>query len=243
MKFNLTQYKNKSGIYRWTNKLTLDTYIGSAVNLYRRLGEYTSPNFLLKETYKNNSIIYKALLKYGYDNFNLEILEYCDKNSLIEREQFYINTFKPTYNICKIAGSSLGRKTEKYTKYKLTFALLIRWYKQKNINISFSEFVLKFFENKIKRSDIKIKQFYKNYTLIKKYNQFKIPYDIRRKILASTKTATPIVITDLKSNITTYYPSIRNAAFVLCISPYNIRRILNNKKSRTLDNRYTFKKL
>jgi uncharacterized ubiquitin-like protein YukD len=28
--------------------------------------------------------IYKALLKYGYSNFKLEILEYCDLENLVE---------------------------------------------------------------------------------------------------------------------------------------------------------------
>jgi len=40
------------------------------------------------------SLIYDALLKYGYNNFTLEILEYCKIDILIEREQYYINHFK-----------------------------------------------------------------------------------------------------------------------------------------------------
>jgi group I intron endonuclease len=74
--------------------------------------------FLKKELLKNNSIVYKALLlpwataqgrKYGYSNFSLEILEYCDKKNLLEREQYYLDSLNPTYNICKLAESSLGR--------------------------------------------------------------------------------------------------------------------------------------
>jgi IS30 family transposase len=43
----------------------------------------------------------------------LDILEYCDIDILIEREQFYIDLFKPDYNILKIANSRLntGNKT------------------------------------------------------------------------------------------------------------------------------------
>ena len=52
--------------------------------------------------------IYKALLRYGYAAFRLEILEYCTLEELIEREQFYIDKCKPEYNILKVAGSSFG---------------------------------------------------------------------------------------------------------------------------------------
>jgi group I intron endonuclease len=52
--------------------------------------------------------ISKALIKYGYSNFTLEILEYCDPSNTILREQHYIDSLKPVYNILKIAGSSLG---------------------------------------------------------------------------------------------------------------------------------------
>lgn len=53
-------------------------------------------------------LIHKALIKYGYSNFTLDILEYCDPNDVISREQHYIDQLKPIYNILKIAGSSLG---------------------------------------------------------------------------------------------------------------------------------------
>jgi group I intron endonuclease len=55
-------------------------------------------------------IIYKALLAHGFENFTLEILEYCEPSVLIEREQYYIDLLNPEYNILKIAGSRLGAK-------------------------------------------------------------------------------------------------------------------------------------
>lgn len=64
---------------------------------------------------KHNMTIYKALLRYGYAGFRLEILEYCTLEELIEREQFYIDICKPEYNILKVAGSSFGfRHSEAY---------------------------------------------------------------------------------------------------------------------------------
>lgn len=55
-------------------------------------------------------LIHRALLKYGYSNFTLEILEYCPKNKIIDREQYFLNKFKPEYNILQKAGSSVGFK-------------------------------------------------------------------------------------------------------------------------------------
>jgi group I intron endonuclease len=63
--------------------------------------------------------IYKAILKYGYVNFRLEILEYCDPNILLVREQYYLDLLKPEYNQLNIAGSSLG--------YKHTMETLIKF--------------------------------------------------------------------------------------------------------------------
>ena len=68
---------------------------------------------------KENLIISRALIKYGYSNFSLTILEYCDKSLTIVREQYYIDKYQPTYNICKVAGSSLGRLTRGATRIKL----------------------------------------------------------------------------------------------------------------------------
>ena len=64
--------------------------------------------------------IYKALLKHGYAEFRLEILEYCSGEILLKREQHYFDKCKPEYNILKIAGSSLGHKHSKetITKFK-----------------------------------------------------------------------------------------------------------------------------
>jgi len=83
-------------------------YIGSSVNLTKRLKNYFNESYLTR--LKNFMIIYKALLAYGYENFTLEILEYCDPAFILEREQYYLDFLKPEYNILKVAGSSFGYK-------------------------------------------------------------------------------------------------------------------------------------
>jgi group I intron endonuclease len=46
-----------------------------------------------------------ALLKYGYENFNLTLLEFCNKDDLMDRETHYFELYSPEYNILKTPGS------------------------------------------------------------------------------------------------------------------------------------------
>lgn len=63
--------------------------------------------------------IARALVKYGYSGFKLEILEYCEPELAIVKEQYYIDLIKPEYNILKTAGSSLGYKHTEETMSKM----------------------------------------------------------------------------------------------------------------------------
>jgi hypothetical protein len=65
-------------------------------------------------------MIYKALLKYGYSNFSLEILEYCEEKDLLAREQYYLDTLKPEYNLLKIAASRTGQRHSQETLDKMS---------------------------------------------------------------------------------------------------------------------------
>lgn len=47
------------------------------------------------------------------------VLEVCNPENCIEREQYYIDLLKPDMNVCKVAGSSLGVKRTDETKEKL----------------------------------------------------------------------------------------------------------------------------
>ena len=118
----IRENRNKSGIYRWTNKLNGKSYVGSSINLSKRLNQYFSKKVLLNRKFV--SVIHKALLKYKHESFKLEILEYCDKKDVIVREQFYLDLLKPNYNIYFKAGSPLGFKHSEKTK--LLMSLLAR---------------------------------------------------------------------------------------------------------------------
>jgi len=114
--------RNKSGIYRWNNLITGKSYIGSSKSLSKRFTNYYSLNFIKKKVETESSIIYNSILKYGYNNFSLDILEYCESNLLLKREQYYLDILKPEYNILKIAGSNLGFKLTEETKLKISIS-------------------------------------------------------------------------------------------------------------------------
>ena len=86
----------------WTNKLNGKRYIGSSVDLKRRLLEYYNVNRLLNE---KSMPICVALLKYGYHNFTFTTLEICDMASLLSREEHFFEVYSPEYNILKTPGS------------------------------------------------------------------------------------------------------------------------------------------
>jgi group I intron endonuclease len=88
------------------------SYVGSAVNLNKRLTNYFSRGLKRKEVIRNNSIISNSLLKHDYINFSLDILESCESHNLIIMKQYYFDLLKP------IAGSRLGAKHSPETLLK-----------------------------------------------------------------------------------------------------------------------------
>jgi len=72
------------------------------VDLRRRMLEYYNVNRLLNEKSMPINI---ALLKYGYQNFSLTILEICDKDILMSREKHFFEVYSPEYNLLKTPGS------------------------------------------------------------------------------------------------------------------------------------------
>jgi len=178
--------------------------------------------------------VYKALLKYGYSNFRLEILEYCPPDICLEREQYYMDLFKPPwpapergragaraeYNILKTAGSSLGFKHSEETLKKLR-------------NIKHSE------ETKAKMSDTAKKIDHSG-----RYKSGENHPNFGQKVEGSGKPSQQIEVFDFQEKTTTYYNSMGEAAKALNISSHNIIRnyILRNQK-KLYKGRYAFKKI
>ena len=119
--------KKISGVYKITNTITGDFYIGSSKNVKIRLA-----NHKCQSRWKNypNNPMYLDMQKYGTDKFDFEILEEVEQDKLKEAEQLLIETLKPTYNSNRANDFDFERckeyqkeyhKSDKYKEYQKEF--------------------------------------------------------------------------------------------------------------------------
>lgn len=94
-----------SGIYKITNIITQDSYIGSSVNVKQRKNKHFSDLNLNKHFSLH---LQRSYNKHGKQNFNFEILAKAPKEYLIKLEQWFLDNLKPTFNKREIAESNLG---------------------------------------------------------------------------------------------------------------------------------------
>ena len=91
--------KDKSGIYKITNINNQMVYIGQAVNIGSRWRTHVKRGLKAEEGTSNR--LYTALWEDGVENFTFQVVEFCDRKDLTEREKFYIsfyNTKEYGYN-------------------------------------------------------------------------------------------------------------------------------------------------
>ena len=95
-----------SGVYKMTNKITNESYIGSSGNIYNR---YYSHWDRMKKGDHDNYKIRNLVELHERSSFIFEVLEYCDKSIIKEREQYYFDLLKPSLNIWPTVFSTIGR--------------------------------------------------------------------------------------------------------------------------------------
>lgn len=110
-----THYKF-SCIYQIKNLVNGKIYIGSAFNFHKRIHTHKHH---LKEKKHPNKHLQASYDKHGIENFKFEVIEECQKENLIEREQYWLDTLKPIFNVCKIAGNTSGRKLSNFSIEKM----------------------------------------------------------------------------------------------------------------------------
>lgn len=115
-----------SGIYKISSKIFPEKfYIGSAKSLSRREKEHFGR---LQSVTHPNKILQNHFNKYGKSDFVFDVLEFVCFENLIASEQIYIDKLNPHFNICKIAGSTLGRPQSTETRAKRSAKLKGRKY-------------------------------------------------------------------------------------------------------------------
>lgn len=99
------------GIYKIENLLNGKIYIGQSIQIEKRFEQHKKTAYARKDRNYNN-LIYKAIRKYGLENFAFEIIEEVpDNQDLDEREIYWIsyyNSYKNGYNMTPGGGCLRG---------------------------------------------------------------------------------------------------------------------------------------
>lgn len=106
------------GIYYIKNTLNNNMYIGQSVNIRTRFSAHKSS---LKNNKHYNEKLQEDFNKYGMNIFEFGVLEECKRESLDEKEQYYIkkyNTVESGYN--NASGGLKGFKSSEETKLKVS---------------------------------------------------------------------------------------------------------------------------
>ena len=105
------------GVYKITNTITGDFYIGSSKDVKRRWADHKKPS---RWNEHPNNPMYLDFQKYGIDKFEFEILAEVETEKLKEKEQQFIETLKPTYNQMNAKGLNVERQKECKKEYEKT---------------------------------------------------------------------------------------------------------------------------
>ena len=104
-----------SGIYKITNTITGDFYIGSSKDVKIRWAHHKCKS---RWNEHPNNQLYKDMQKYGLDKFEFQILEVVEESFLKEKEQQFIETLKPSYNQMNANGIDVERHKKYWKEYK-----------------------------------------------------------------------------------------------------------------------------
>lgn len=84
--------KTVIGIYKITNLVTKQSYIGQSVDIASRWKQHIKCGLGIDASHTN--MLYNSMQKYGVWNFAFELIEQCSKEQLNEREKFYISLYQ-----------------------------------------------------------------------------------------------------------------------------------------------------
>ena len=106
--------KKICAVYRITNTVTGDFYVGSSNDVKRRWAAHKWPS---KWNECPNNPMYLDMKKYGVDKFDFQVIAEVEPEELKEAEQKFIETLKPTYNNRNANGWDIERRKEYDKEY------------------------------------------------------------------------------------------------------------------------------
>lgn len=87
-----------TGIYKITNQINGHAYIGLSKNCLKRWNDHYSRSYHPQKQEDYDKPLYKAMRKYGRENFSFEIIEECEIDKLCEREIYWISYYDTYHN-------------------------------------------------------------------------------------------------------------------------------------------------
>ena len=203
-----------------------------------------------------------ALLKYGFSNFSLEVLEFCEASKLMQQEQYYFDTLRPEYNILKTPGSpdrGKGWKHSAATLEKIRLAAINRSPEQLNrssiaqpssqklevINIITGVKTI-YHAMKAAARELGIdRRYIENYIYLKQKKPVIDKYifnfvDGNVNNINKQSTCKKIQVLDLEKNTKMIYPSITKAARILGLRQAAISLYLKDERTKPYRKRYLF---
>lgn len=114
-------FPSYSGIYSITCTANAKVYIGSALNITGRWGQHRRQ---LAKAIHPNSYMLRAYVKYGSETFKYAVIERVERDSLLAREQYWIDFYsaanrKTGFNLSPTAGSTLNVPCSATTRRKI----------------------------------------------------------------------------------------------------------------------------
>ena len=88
---NVLGTKTICGIYKITNQITKECYIGQSIDIAKRFKDHAKCGLDIDRPQGNK--LYQSMLEYNLWNFSFELLEECPKEQLNEKEKFYISLY------------------------------------------------------------------------------------------------------------------------------------------------------
>lgn len=168
------------GIYKITNKINGKCYIGQSIDIHDRWIKHRSRPFQVNDN-AYDTYLYRAIRKYGLDNFTFEVLEECSYEELNEREIYYIDFYnshytKNGYNMTFGGEGGIKRDNKKicdmwdkgYTISKIAKELHCSRNTVKNALKQFEKYNTDEIKNRwVRQNEIPINQYDINFNLLK----------------------------------------------------------------------------
>lgn len=204
-----------SGVYKIVNKINNKIYIGSSTrSIKRRFWEHLVK---LKNNKHVNKHLQHAFNLYGEENFAFEVIKYCAAEQCLIEEQYYKDFYKSYnedfgYDICKIAGNTLGVTWGEDRRKKLEVYLSNKP------------------ESHRKAQSNSLKNNTKFINIISE----------RCKVM-SENNKRGVIVTDLENNILYEFNSIKECSLELNVSLGKIKPRLEQRVKSNYENKWIFK--